>query len=74
VGVLITRKKYEEARTTLLQFYNRFPNSVLKSRADQLKEQIDKEGEGGNKVTGTSGNVIGLPNTGSLIQQQRISR
>jgi outer membrane protein assembly factor BamD len=74
VRVLISRKKYADARTTLLQFYDRFPDSVLKSRADQLKEQIDKEGDGGNKVTGTSGNVIGFPNTGSLIQQERISR
>jgi len=71
VGVLITRKKYHDARATLQKFYERFPNSVLKMQADKLKEQIDRELQGNNKVTGTSGNVLGTPSTGSLIQQQR---
>jgi outer membrane protein assembly factor BamD len=74
MGVLVTRKKYEEARATLQQFYDRFPNSVLKSRADKLKEQIDKELQGSNKVRGASENVVGTPSTGSLNEEQRISR
>ena len=50
VEVLLTRKKYEEARTTLQSFYDRFPNSVLKSRADSLKKQVDNELEGANQA------------------------
>jgi outer membrane protein assembly factor BamD len=44
---LLARRKYQEAATTLQRFSERFPNSVLKSKADALKEKIDaaaKEG------------------------------
>jgi outer membrane protein assembly factor BamD len=50
VEVLISREKYEEARTALQTFYDRFPNSVLKSRADSLKKQVDNELEGINQA------------------------
>jgi outer membrane protein assembly factor BamD len=67
--LLITRKKYEEAQTTLQKFNDRFPNSVLKSRADKLKMRIDKESQGSNKVTGTSGDLVEPSGTTSLTQR-----
>jgi outer membrane protein assembly factor BamD len=46
--VLLARKRAHEAATTLQRFYERFPNSVLKSAADKLKNDVDaalREGE-----------------------------
>ncbi len=74
VEVLITRKKYEDARTALQKFYDRFPNSVLQSRADKLKETINKELLGINHVTSQPSNVVRSTGTGELTQQQGSSR
>lgn len=74
VGVLITRKKFEDAQTTLQKFYDRFPNSVLKARADKLREQINKELQGNNKVTGTPGHAAGALSPGDLTRYQRVPR
>lgn len=74
VEVLITRKKYEDARTALQKFYDRFPNSVLQSRADKLKETINKELQGINHVTSQPSNVVRSTGTGELTQQQGSSR
>lgn len=71
VQLLITRKRYEEARTILLNFYDRFPNSVLKARADKLKEYIDKELQTSNRVSGTSGEVVGSPSARNLINSKK---
>ncbi|MBM2839666.1 MAG: outer membrane protein assembly factor BamD [Bacteroidetes bacterium] len=68
VEVLITRKKYEEARTTLQKFYERFPNSVLKSRADKLKETVDKELQEINQVSDSPSDPVGAP--GDLTQRR----
>ena len=40
VDVLITRKKFAEAQTNLSRFLTRYPNSVLRGRADDLQERI----------------------------------
>jgi outer membrane protein assembly factor BamD len=74
VEVLITRKKFEEARTALQRFYDRFPNSVLKSRADKLKERIDKELQGINQVSDTPSDVVGSTGAGNFTQYRRSSR
>lgn len=68
VEVLILRKRYEEARTALQIFYDRFPNSVLKFRADKLKEKIDSELEGSGQVSGQSSGDRGQ--TGELMHQR----
>ena len=74
VGVLITRGRYEEARVELQKFYDRFPDSVLKSRADALKDQIDKQLEERNKVTGKSRGERGPMGEGEAAQRQRLPR
>ena len=71
VEVLIARKKYDEARTELQKFYDRFPDSVLKPRADALKDTIDKELQGSNKVTGKSSSDIGSPDQAENAHEHR---
>jgi outer membrane protein assembly factor BamD len=41
--VLIERKKFEEASSTLKLFFDRFPNSVLRGRAEKLREVVSQE-------------------------------
>lgn len=41
--VLITRRRYKEALVEVDRFLERFPNSVLRSRADKLKSTIEEE-------------------------------
>ncbi len=74
VQVLITRKKFEEARTELQKFYDRFPNSVLKSTADKLKERIDKELQGSNRVTDKQSDVPGRMGSGDFTERQKVPR
>ena len=70
VGVLMTRKRYGEANTELQKFYDRFPGSVLKARADALKEEIDKQLQGGNKVTGKSSGDSGAADRRDVAGQE----
>ena len=70
VEVLIMRKHFEEANTALQIFYDRFPNSVLKSRADKLKERIDAGLESSGHLSGQSSGDGG--STGELMQRQNI--
>jgi outer membrane protein assembly factor BamD len=39
--LLIARKKFRDAKVEITKFIEKFPNSVLRSRADALNEQID---------------------------------
>jgi outer membrane protein assembly factor BamD len=43
VEVLINRKKYAEAQANLSRFISRYPNSVLRGRADELQERLSRE-------------------------------
>jgi outer membrane protein assembly factor BamD len=43
VEVLLSRKKFAEAQTNLSRFISRYPNSVLRGRADDLQGRISKE-------------------------------
>jgi outer membrane protein assembly factor BamD len=58
VEALIARRKYADADAELKRFYERFPNSVLRSEADKLKQTISKEleskSQAGGKEFGTS--------------------
>ncbi|MFN0158844.1 MAG: outer membrane protein assembly factor BamD [Bacteroidota bacterium] len=40
---LMSRKRYDEARTVITTFIERFPNSVLRDRADKLKVAIEED-------------------------------
>jgi outer membrane protein assembly factor BamD len=46
VDVLIERKRYADAAAELARFLGRYPNSVLRGRAEELKLQIEKESKG----------------------------
>lgn len=50
--VLMERKKYEEARLVVNAFLEKFPNSVLRSRAEELKRKIDARIQSVPPVTG----------------------
>jgi outer membrane protein assembly factor BamD len=41
--ILMARDRYAEAATEIEKFLDRFPNSVLRSRAEDLKRTIEKE-------------------------------
>ena len=46
VEVLINRKRYPDAAAELSRFLARYPNSVLRGRADALKLRLEKESKG----------------------------
>jgi len=54
--VLISRRKYKDAYAEVARFLERYPNSILRSRADKLKaaieEQIQSEPERSQSVSG----------------------
>jgi outer membrane protein assembly factor BamD len=47
VEILMDRKKYTEAGTELTRFLGRYPNSVLRNRADALQQRLAKEAKKG---------------------------
>jgi len=66
VELLINRKRYPDAQANLTRFLTRYPNSVLKARADELQDRLAKEfrdsGHGstaGNATTGASAAMPG---------------
>jgi outer membrane protein assembly factor BamD len=63
VEVLIDRKRYPEAQAELTRFVTRYPNSVLRSRADALQERLSREAPalGGGKGTATLSPLGQLP-------------
>jgi outer membrane protein assembly factor BamD len=52
VEVLMERNRYEEASKAINTFIERFPQSVLRGRADALKEIIERELQKRSQVTG----------------------
>jgi outer membrane protein assembly factor BamD len=54
VEVLVNRKKFADAQTNLLRFLSRYPNSVLRGRADDLQERISKETKTAPPKSGTA--------------------
>jgi outer membrane protein assembly factor BamD len=40
--VLISRDRYAEAATEISKFFDRYPNSVLRGRAEELKRAVDR--------------------------------
>jgi outer membrane protein assembly factor BamD len=63
VEVLINRRKYSDAQTSLSRFLSRYPNSVLRSRADELQERLTKEMKNAAPKTGTAAIPPGAPST-----------
>jgi outer membrane protein assembly factor BamD len=41
--ILMSRDRYSEAATEIARFLDRYPNSVLRGRAEELKKSIDSE-------------------------------
>jgi outer membrane protein assembly factor BamD len=60
--LLIARKKFRDAKIEITKFIEKFPNSVLRSRADTLNEQIDAEMK---NVPSASGKESGDRRSGS---------
>jgi len=52
VQVLMARKHYSEALVAINKFIERFPDSVLRHKADQLKESVENELKSSKQVTG----------------------
>lgn len=52
VEAFVARNKYKEAESAINKFLKLFPNSVLRSRADELKSAIDQELQGKEQLTG----------------------
>jgi outer membrane protein assembly factor BamD len=50
--LLLARHRYREARETLDAFAARFPQSVLQSRADELRKQLDRESPASGQAGG----------------------
>ncbi len=49
---LVARKRYAEALSVISLFIERFPNSVLRDRADKLKLSIESEIQASKQLTG----------------------
>jgi len=65
VEALIARKKYQEAGAALSKFLQLYPDSVLRSRAERLRELIEQEVDSNSlsgKESGTS-----QPEVGSVL-------
>ncbi|HUI11677.1 MAG TPA: outer membrane protein assembly factor BamD [Bacteroidota bacterium] len=67
VELLINRKKYADAQTNLTRFLSRYPNSVLKARADELQDRLAKEfpPAGRGSATGTATSRTGSASPGA---------
>jgi outer membrane protein assembly factor BamD (BamD/ComL family) len=69
--LLISRKKYAEAKTEISKFIDKYPNSVLRARADALSRQID---EGLKSEPSARGNQSGsnstVPGEANLIRSK----
>ncbi len=50
--LLVTRKRYREAREALDAFASRFPQSVLQGRADAIRKQLERAAPGMGQANG----------------------
>jgi outer membrane protein assembly factor BamD len=67
--LLMARKKYAEAKSVISKFLEKYPNSVLRGRADKLNEQIDAELKNLPSASGKqSGDAGRLPSDTNLLQ------
>jgi outer membrane protein assembly factor BamD len=65
VDLLMSHNRYQEASVVVNRFIDRFPDNVLRGKADQLKKAIDKELESKNqgKRSGLGDTAIHTPDT-----------
>ncbi|MER3523072.1 MAG: outer membrane protein assembly factor BamD [Ignavibacteria bacterium] len=69
--LLISRRKYREAKAEITRFIEKYPSSVLRGRADKLNAQID---EALKREPAARGNASGSTSSGSrgaLLLQSR---
>jgi outer membrane protein assembly factor BamD len=73
VQVLMARKHYQEALVEINRFIERFPDSVLRHKADQLKESVESELKSSKQVTGkgSGSRDNGTPLTKSYTRLQK---
>ncbi len=68
VELLVNRKKYADAQTNLSRFLSRYPNSVLRARADDLQKRISREMINAAPRTGTGTAAIPAAPPSSRVQ------
>jgi outer membrane protein assembly factor BamD len=56
--ILMSRDRYTEASAEIAKFFDRYPNSVLRGRAEELKKSIEKELGKKKKPDSTSGGIL----------------
>lgn len=63
VQLLIDRKRYRDAQSEISRFLTRYPNSVLRARADALQDRLTKESKNApvDKSSGTASIPPGRP-------------
>lgn len=67
--LLMSRKKFREAKTEITKFLAKYPNSVLRSRANTLNEQIDAELKKAQSVSGKdSGTNVNTSSEANLVR------
>lgn len=66
--LLMSRKRFEDARTEINRFLTKYPNSVLRARADKLKQQIESALQSVPAAGGKqSGNATTVPSEAQLL-------
>ncbi len=69
--LLISRKKYAEAKAEVTKFIDKYPNSVLRARADRLNQQIDEALKSEPSAQGNqSGNTSTRPSEANLMRSK----
>ncbi len=67
--LLVNRRKFQEARTEIDQFLSKYPNSVLRSRADKLKQEIEAALRSAPAAEGKeSGSMNDIPSEANLLR------
>lgn len=56
--LLISRKKFSEAKAVIMTFIDKYPNSVLRGRADKLNQSIEAELQSATSAKGQSGSTL----------------
>jgi len=73
VEIFISRNRYKDAEAEVQKFLDRYPNSVLRGRAEELKKTIDKEMQRWRKsgATVAPGQTLHAQQTGLPAEGQK---
>jgi len=68
--LLMSRKKYAEAKATITKFIEKYPNSVLRGRAEKLNQQIDEAWKSEPAARGNASGSGTLSNEANLLRSK----